>query len=98
MGELGLTEDQLDVMSLRTFHNLLTGRHRKEQAERKLESIRHSELLVTILSPHMKKKDRDAAYKEIEKEARGLVPEAPKKAKKDVDPVEFWNRIDGKVN
>lgn len=89
---LGLTEEQLWDMSPRTFHNLLEGRVKRERQQMQMDSLRHSELIVAVLSPHMKKKDRDAAYREIAKEAQKISSETPKKGKK--DPLKFWEEID----
>lgn len=83
-------------MSLRTFHNLVEGRNRKQKAEMHRESIRDAEMRLTFLAPHMKKSDWEKAYKEVERAAKGLVSEKSEKTKKE-DPREFWKKIDEKA-
>lgn len=81
-------------MTPRTFHNILRGRKYetdRRNAEWKQQMIMHRELVVTILSPHIKKADRDRAYKELYE----LTAPPPKKKQK-ANPVDFWQKIDGK--
>lgn len=77
---IGLTEDQLWSMTPRTFHNLLTGRLKKEQAENKRRDLEIYRLELATMSPHMKKADRDRAYNDFYLKA-GDKPKEKKKKK-----------------
>lgn len=83
-------------MTPRTFHNMLKGRLEREKVDKDERYLMHRELVVSVLSPHMKKSDREAAYKEIEREAKGLAPAKAKK-QKEKDPLKFWEEIDKKA-
>lgn len=84
MGMIGLTEDQLFHMTPRTFHNTLKGRFEKEQAEQKRREFEIHRLELAMMSPHMKKPDRDRAYNDLYKQ----VGETPKKKAKKMTPEE----------
>ena len=80
LGAIGLTEIQLWQMTPRTFHNILSGRKyeiQRRDAEWKQQMFMHHELVLAVLSPHMKQGDRDRAYAELS----GKTSAKPKKAK-----------------
>lgn len=84
MGILGMTEVELYNTSPRTFNNVLTGHFKKLERENyrdKLAVQMHEELVLAVLSPHMKKADRDRAYAELNRKASGKKAKKPKEKK-----------------
>jgi hypothetical protein len=90
-----MTEEQFYNTTPRTFNNILNGRKHaldKEEAEFKQRMEMHRELIVTILSPHMSKADRNKPISKIYPFPWDAKPVKVKADKK--NPLEFWEEID----
>ena len=77
---------------------MLRGKMKREQEDREVQYLMHHELVLAILGPHMKKADRDRAYREFSRKGeKGKAPALKKSKKKKIDPLEFWEKIDEKA-
>lgn len=90
LGILQMSEVEFYKTTPRAFSNKLVGFERFQEARLKERWEMHRELIITTLSPHLKKTERNKPLSEL----YPLAWDKAKQIKTKRDPMELWKDID----